>query len=432
MIKNFFNKLKLILNNKSIMKKIGITFLILFIYKVFSFIPVPLLQVDAITSVINQSSFFDFLDTFSGGALGRFSIMALGISPYITASIVVQILQMDIIPLFKEWGEQGEAGKRKVNKVTRYLAMILAFFNALAIILGLSSSLGNELQLGVDPSVMVYIYMALVVTTGTAIILWLSDNVTRHGVGNGSSMIIAAGILTSVPTAMLKVWNQYITNGTGTKSVILYIVIMLLYVAVILGVTYMQIATRKIPVQYANRQQKTESNIPIKLNSAGVMPVIFASTLMSIPSTIAGFMSASTSSGWGYWVDQICNYSNTIGFIVYIALIYVFSFFYSFLTIDPEKIADNLSKQNAFVPGVRPGEDTHDFVARVLFKVTLIGATYLAILSAIPIITTKIFSLDSSVTIGGTSLLIVVGVAVETLKQIETEAVGTTYKGFSK
>lgn len=432
MVKNFLNKVKLILNNKTIMKRIGLTFLILFIYKVFSFIPVPLLQVDAITTLINESSFFDFLDTFSGGALGRFSIMALGISPYITASIVIQILQMDIVPLFKEWGEQGEEGKRKANKFTRYVAMILAFFNALAIILGLSSSLGNELQLGVEPSVMVYIYMALVVTAGTAIILWLSDIITRQGVGNGSSMIISAGILTSVPTAMIKVWDQFITNGEGAKSTITYIVVMLLYIGVIVGVTYMQIATRKIPVQYANRQQKTESNIPIKLNSAGVMPVIFASTIMSIPMTIAGLMSSDTTSGAGYWIDQIFNSSNVIGFIVYIVLIYVFTFFYSFLTIDPEKIADNLSKQNAFVPGVRPGDDTHDFIARVLFKVTLIGGTYLAILSAIPILTTKFFNLHPSVSIGGTSLLIVVGVAVETLKQIETDAVGTTYKGFSR
>ena len=432
MVKNFFNKVKLILNNKSLMKKIGLTFLILFIYKVFAFIPVPLLQVDAITNMINETSFFDFLNTFSGGALGRFSIMALGISPYITASIVIQILQMDIVPLFKEWGEQGDAGKKKINKVTRYVAMVLAFFNALAIILGLSSSLGNELQLGVEPSVMVYVYMALVVTAGSAIILWLSDNITRHGVGNGSSIIISAGILTSVPTAMIKVWNQFITNGTGTKSTILYIVVMALYIGVILGVTYMQIATRKIPVQYANRQQKTESNIPVKLNSAGVMPVIFASTLMSIPMTIAGLLQSDTASGAGYWIDQIFNSNNVIGFILYIILIYVFTFFYSFLTINPEKMADNLSKQNAFIPGVRPGEDTHDFIARVLFKVTLIGGTYLAILSAIPIITTMVFNLDSSVSIGGTSLLIVVGVAVETFKQIETEATGTTYKGFSK
>ena len=432
MVKNFFNKVKLILNNKSLMKKIGLTFLILFIYKVFAFIPVPLLQVDAITNMINETSFFDFLNTFSGGALGRFSIMALGISPYITASIVIQILQMDIVPLFKEWGEQGETGKKKINQVTRYVAMVLAFFNALAIILGLSSSLGNELQLGVEPSVMVYVYMALVVTAGSAIILWLSDNITRHGVGNGSSIIISAGILTSVPTAMIKVWNQFITNGTGTKSTILYIVVMALYIGVILGVTYMQIATRKIPVQYANRQQKTESNIPVKLNSAGVMPVIFASTLMSIPMTIAGLLQSDTASGAGYWIDQIFNSNNVIGFILYIILIYVFTFFYSFLTINPEKMADNLSKQNAFIPGVRPGEDTHDFIARVLFKVTLIGGTYLAILSAIPILTTMIFNLDSTVSIGGTSLLIVVGVAVETFKQIETEATGTTYKGFSR
>lgn len=429
-----FNKAKLILNNPSIRKKLLFTFLILFIYKIFTWIPIPLLDTTGLTAAIENSDFFVFLNTFSGGALGRFSIMALGISPYITASIVIQILQMDIVPLFKEWGEQGEIGKKKINKVTRYAGLTLAFFNALALILGLSPGLGTELVIGVLPSPLVYIYMALVVTGGTAIILWLADQITQRGAGNGSSMIIAAGILTSIPAMMTLLWDQFVNRGTGAGDTVRYIIIMTLFIAVIFGVTYMQIATRKIPVQYANRQGKSDSNIPIKLNTAGVIPVIFAATLLSVPMTIIGMTTGGQanagSSGLIYWLDQIFNYVNPIGMIVYVGLIFLFTLFYAFLQINPEKIADKLAKENSYIPGVRPGADTTDFIARVLFKVTMIGATYLSVLALIPIILSRIFNLPPQVTIGGTALLIIVGVAVETTKQIENDANEKTYQGF--
>lgn len=417
------------------MKRIGFTLLVLAVFHFLSFVPIPLINLDAIKSTLSGNTFFDFLNTFSGGALGRFSICALGISPYITASIVVQMLQMDIIPPLKEWGEEGETGKKKLNRLTRYIGMGLAFINALAILLGLSTAAGGSLIVSdaIDntPIAFIYVYLALVVTAGTAIVMWLADLITRNGVGNGSSMIIAAGIISALPSSIVALVNQFIVEGSGTGDTIKFIVVILLYILIIAGVCYMEIAQRKIPVQYANRQGKSDSTLPIKINSAGVMPVIFASTLMSIPLTIAGITGKTADeSQLVYWLNEIFSSTETIGFILYIVLIFVFSFFYTFLMTNPSKISENLSKSNAFIPGVRPGDETTDFISKILFKVTFIGTIYLTIIAILPIITTKIFDLPSSVSLGGTGLLIVVGVAVETVKQIENDSQEKSYQGF--
>lgn len=433
------NRIKLILNNGKLMKRIGFTLLVLLVYKVGTYIPIPLLNVDSLQDFIRGNGFLEILNTFTGDALGRFSILALGISPYITASIVIQLLQMDIVPILKEWSEQGETGKQKINQVTRYAAVILAFIQGMALLLGLSSSPENPLQLGVDnvPVAVAYIYMSLIIAAGTAFMMWLADLITKKGIGNGTSMLIVAGILTSLPSMMIILWNKYIgIPSVNFWSIATFILVVLLYVGILIGVVYLELAKRRIPIQYANRQGKSDSNIPIKLNSAGVIPVIFASTILSVPMSIVGFTGASANSGLGYWINQVFNYTNPLGFMIYVILIYVFTFFYAFLTINPEKIADNLQKSNAYIPGVRPGLDTQNFIGRLLFKITLIGATYLALLAIIPIITARVFNFTaqeaSAVTIGGTSLLIIVGVAIETTKQVEADANERQYSGFLK
>ena len=265
-----------------------------------------------------------------------------------------------------------------------------------------------------------------------------------RGIGNGSSMLIVAGIVVSLPTMMYQLFQYFLgsestyrTDGVlGWQGVVLYIVMMLIFLGIVVAVVWMEGLQRKIPVVYANRPAgskligQQDSNIPIKLNSASVIPVIFASTLLSLPTTVLEFIAASgkTVSEWWY---TIFSYQKPIGFAIYIILIFVFAFFYSFLQIDPDKMADNLKKQNAHIPGIKPGEDTATFISKVLFKVTLLGATYLAILASIPVIVTFIFpSLPSSVQIGGTSLMIVVGVAIETVKQIKTEGQSQDYHGF--
>ena len=431
----------MVLNNGTIMKRLGFTLIVLFLYKLLTFIPIPLVDTQGMRDFFASDSegFLSILNTFSGNALSNFSIMALGISPYITSSIVIQLLQMDIVPIFKEWSEQGEVGKQKLNKVTRYVAIALGAIQGLLLLLGLSSSrdgiIINE-AIGKVPVWLAYTYMTISISAGCALILWLADLITRKGIGNGTSMIIVAGIITSLPSAATQLWTTYVqVNGawaTEWTNYLKFAIIVLLYIGVIFGTVYVELAMRKIPVQYANRQGKTDSNIPMKLNSSGVIPVIFASTLMSIPLTVISVLNMNAETGAGKWLKICFSSSEPIGFILYILLIYLFTFFYAFMMINPEKIADNLQKQNAYIPGVKRGEETEAFVARLLFKITVIGATFLTILAVIPIITSWIFNLPSAVTIGGTSLLIIVGVAIETTKQVETEATEKSYSGFIK
>lgn len=426
-------KLKAIFTNKDLMKKVLFTLLAFAIYRVAVFIKLPLINADLLFA---EGDLFGFLDAFSGGALKNFSIIALGISPYITASIVVQFLQMDFIPILKEWSEEGDAGKQKLSQLTRYLAIGMAFVQALALTIGFSTTYKDALFEITDINFFTYIYLAFILTAGTAFLLWLADQITLKGVGNGSSMIIVAGIISSMPLMFNDLLDTYVLASTATLSTILiFFGVILLMVLILVAIIYMQATQRKIPIQYANRsganafRGKNESNIPIKLNSAGVIPVIFAATIMSLPRTLVGFIENTTLSNW---MTEIFYQQRPIGFILYVILIYVFAFFYSFLTINPEKIANNLSKQNAYIPGIRPGNETEVHISRVLFRITLLGATYLVIVAILPIITAILFDLPQSVQIGGTSLLIVVGVAVQTAKQLETESQSKQYTGFIK
>lgn len=429
-------RIKAIFSNVQLLKRIGITLALLFIFRITTWIPIPLIDTSSISEFISGNDFLAILNNFTGNALGRFSIMAMGISPYITASIVVQMLQMDIVPVLKEWSEQGETGKQKLKKLTRILGLVLAFVQSLVLLLGLGVAGSEFLPDILSPSPILYIYMSLVVTAGAAFAMYIADLITRKGIGNGTSLLIVAGIITSLPSMITLLWGKYITNGNGGWDIVLFIAVILIYLAVLLGVTFLELAKRRIPIQYANRQSgqgKTTSDLPIKLNTAGVIPVIFASTILSIPLSISGMFGLNTSSSLGSWLDQIFNYQQPIGFVLYIGLIVVFTFFYSFLMLNPEKVADNLSKSNAYIPGVRPGLDTQNYIAKLMFKITLLGTVYLVILAAMPIVTAIVFGFNSqesqAIVLGGTSLLIVVGVAMETTNQIETEANNQEYKG---
>jgi preprotein translocase subunit SecY len=430
-MKKFFAK------NKKLICMLLFTAFALLVWRLGVKIKVPLFDVKA--NAANSNNLFGFLDIFTGGALSQFSILALGISPYITSSIVIQLLQMDIIPQFKEWAEEGEAGKAKLNQWTRYVALFLAFVQALALIIGIKNSYANlyfEELLGFELNAFTYVYMALVMTAGTAFVMWLADQITLHGIGNGGSMMIVAGIVAGLPAMFVSLYNEFIVGTTENPatgwSIAKFFIIIALFLIIIVAIIWMEGLQRKIPVQYANRpaaaaiRGKQDSNVPLKLNSASVIPVIFASTLLSVPLTIVNFTSLDTT-----WWEMIFSYEKPIGFALYIILIFLFSFFYSFLQISPEKMAENLKKQNAYIPGVKPGEDTAAYISKVLFKVTLLGATYLAIVASLPMIITLIFNIQSAgVSVGGTSIMIVVGVAIETAKQIKTEVQSQEYHGF--
>lgn len=430
-MKKFFS------NNKKLIYMLLFTAFALLVWRLGVKIKVPLFDVSADASGSND--LFGFLDIFTGGALSQFSILALGISPYITSSIVVQLLQMDIIPQFKEWSEEGEAGKAKLNQWTRYIALFLAFVQSLALIIGIKNSYANlyfEELLVSELNAFSYLYMALVMTAGTAFVMWLADQITLHGIGNGGSMMIVAGIVAGLPSMFVSLYNEFVVGTTEAPatgwSIAKFFIIIALFLVIIIAIIWMEGLQRKIPIQYANRpaaaalRGRQDSNVPLKLNSASVIPVIFASTLLSVPLTIINFTSVDTT-----WWEMIFSYQKPIGFALYIILIFLFSFFYSFLQINPEQMAENLKKQNAYIPGVKPGEDTAAYISKVLFKVTLLGATYLAVIASLPMIITLVFGITSSdVSVAGTSIMIVVGVAIETAKQIKNQVQSQEYHGF--
>lgn len=440
-------------NVKKLVIMLLITFGLLIVFRLGAFITLPYIHSDILEQAAGQID-FGFLDVFTGGALSSYSVLCLGISPYITSSIVVQLLQMDILPRFKELAEEGEEGKQKLNQYTRYIALGLAFVQSLTLVIGIHANYHGGLFVANDFldefPVFVYIYVSLVATAGTAFCLWLSELITSKGFGNGSSMLIVAGILATFPQMFVELIQQLITNE-ATKNIFVFVITMLMFVAVIVFIVFMEAAQRKIPIQYANRpaaasfRGRSDSNIPIKLNSASVIPVIFASTLMSLPATIIQIAQLGTEKNTlGYWLNQIFSTTSTvttdagvtnvtinvIGFLLYIVLIVVFSFFYSFLQLNPEKMSENLQKQNAYVPGVRPGDETAGYISRVLFKMTVVGATYLTIVAILPIVMTVIFDLPASAQIGGTSLIIVVGVAIESWKQLKQAKQEKQYRGF--
>jgi preprotein translocase subunit SecY len=431
-----------VFKNKDVMRKILFTLLAFLIYKAATYIHIPLINPEIIASFFESadSGVLGIANAFTGNALKNYSIIALGIGPYITASIVIQLLQMDIVPLLKEWAEEGETGKQKINQLTRYLAIGLAFVQALAMTYAFRLNGDSIFDIGVaTPTFFTYTYLAVIMTAGTAFLLWLSDQITLNGIGNGTSMIIVAGIVSGFPGMVSSMWSEYIVaEGTFWATEGVFILVMLIFVLVIFFVTVMQASFRKVPIQYSNRpagakfQGKNDSHIPIKINSAGVIPVIFAVTILSIPLTVLNFIPSLSESGFGTVMSELFTYQRPLGYALYVSLIFVFAFFYSFVQINPEKIAGNLQKQNAYIPGVRPGVETENYISKTLFRITIIGATYLVLVASLPIFASMIFNLPSYVQVGGTSLLIVVGVAIETTKQIKTQTQEQNYSGFIK
>lgn len=418
-----------------IRRKIIFTLLMLVIFRLGTFIPVPNVNADILSSQ-DKLSVFGILNTFGGGALKKFSIFAMGIMPYITASIIIQLLQMDVVPKFTEWSKQGEVGRRKIAQFTRYFTVVLSFIQAIGMSYGFNNLAGGQLIL--NPGIGTYLLIAVVLTAGTSFLMWLGEQITAKGVGNGISIIIFAGIVANIPSTVNQFYVQEFEN-VGSQlflRIITVLIIALAIVAVVVGVVFIQQATRKIPIQYAKRVVAgrtpvggQSTHMPLKVNAAGVIPVIFAISFIVTPRTIASF--------WGtnnvtLWIQNIFDYSKPIGMIIYAALIIAFTYFYAFIQVNPEQAAENLQKQGGYIPGIRPGKSTQDYLTRVLYRLTFIGSIFLALVSVLPVLFINIANLPQTAQIGGTSLLIVVGVALETMKQLEAQLVKRHYKGFIK
>jgi preprotein translocase subunit SecY len=418
-----------------IRRKIIFTLLMLVVFRIGTFIPVPSVNADALAAQ-DKLSVFGVLNTFGGGALKQFSIFAMGIMPYITASIIIQLLQMDVVPKFTEWSKQGESGRRKLAQFTRYFTIVLGFIQALGMSYGFNNMSNGQLIL--NPGIGTYLLIAVVLTAGTSFLMWLGEQITSKGVGNGISIIIFAGIVAGIPTVMNQIFVQQFENA-GDKlflNIVTVVLIALAIIAIIVGVIFIQQATRKIPIQYAKRMAVgrnpvggQSTHMPLKVNAAGVIPVIFAVSFIVTPRTIASFFPTNDVTAW---IVKVFDYSHPIGMIMYAALIIAFTYFYAFIQVNPEQAAENLQKQSGYIPGIRPGKSTQEYLTRVLYRLTFVGAIFLAVIAVLPVLFIKIANLPQSAQIGGTSLLIVVGVALETYKQLEAQLVKRHYKGFIK
>ena len=413
-----FSNLKQLFNrsNKDLRKRIYFTLFCLAVFCFGSNITVPWMS-----TVYEELGFLEIFNLMSGGGLKSFSIFALGVSPYITASIITQLLQMDILPYFKELKEQGYTGKQKINRITRYLGILFAFIQGFAFTIAYSGT----------TEVMTIIKTTVVLTAGTSLLLWIGDQITKHGIGNGLSLLIMAGIIQSLPSVFVTAFNELVLGETFSKGLgsVLFGSFIIIYLLIIIGMVWIQLAERRIPIQYANRTNSAygghQNFLPIKINSAGVMPVIFASTLIAIPVTVVNLIKNQTA------IDFVAKYidnTSLTGFILYILLILFFGYFYTFLQMNPEEMSKNLSKSGAYIPGVRPGNDTIEYVSNVLSKLTIVGSLFLVIIAGLPIIFSNFSGLSSTVTIGGTGLLIVVGVAIETYKQLESSLISRNHR----
>ncbi|PZD96944.1 preprotein translocase subunit SecY [Paenibacillus sambharensis] len=412
-------------------RRILFTLFILLIYRVGSFIPVPNIDKTMLEAANNQENLFGLLNTFSGGALFQFSIFALSIFPYITASIIVQLLSMDVIPKFAEWAKEGENGKRKLAQITRYGTIVLALIQAFATSIGFH----NQFNIVIDAGFTTYAMIAIVLTAGTAFLMWLGEQITERGIGNGISIIIFAGIVASIPGHIRTLYaSEFLDNADNLfLSILKVVAILIAVIAILVGVIFVQQGVRKIPVQYAKRVVGRKmyggqsTHIPLKVNGAGVIPVIFAISLLYFPRTIAQFWQGKA---WANWIIEHLDYVQPLGMVLYVILIIAFTFFYTFVQINPVQMADQMKKNGGYIPGIRPGKPTSTFITRVLSRITLSGALFLALISLLPVAFGALAGLPQSVQLGGTSLLIVIGVALDTMKQIETQLIKRHYKGF--
>lgn len=403
-------------------QKVMFTLAMFLVFRLGTHIPVPGMDISKIEQLFNAGNLFGLLDLFSGGALSKFSIFAMSITPYINASIIMQLLQV-VVPTFERWSKEGEEGRKKIAQITRYGTVVLGFIQAVGMAFGLKSAI-------INPSIGSIMLVALTLTAGTTFLMWVGEQITEKGIGNGISLIIFAGIVSRLPSGLSTI-GQYLKAGTiNWFNVILFV---LIAVAMVVLVIAIQQGQRKIPVQYAKRVVGRKmygghsTHIPLKVNQAGVIPIIFASSVLMFPGTIAQFINI----GWVKTAAGYFAWGTPLQTILYAALIIFFTYFYTAVTLNISDMADNMKKYGGFIPGLRPGKPTAEYLDRVMTRITLAGALFLAFIAILPNFVVAITGIEG-VYFGGTALLIVVGVALDTMKQIESLILMRHYQGFMK
>ena len=401
-------------------KKILFTLMMFLVFRIGTHIPVPNINGEVIHQLTEQAKLLGFFDMISGGAFKNFSIFAMSITPYINASIIMQLLTV-IIPKLEQLAKED---RKKIAEYTRYLTVVLAFVQAIGVSFGFKGALVND-------SIGSIALVALTLTAGTACLMWIGELITEKGIGNGISLIIFAGIVSRIPNGCLTLYSYIVEKGAiGVLVVLLFAVIAL---AAIVAVVAIQEGQRRIPVQYAKRVVGRKvyggqsTHIPIKVNSAGVIPVIFAMSILMFPGTIASFF---PNSGFAQTITNIFDVSGIFYNILYALLIVFFTYFYSAISFNPVDVAENIKKNGGFIPGLRPGRPTSDYISKVMSRITLFGAIFLAAIAVLPAIIMGLTGLE--LYFGGTALLIVVGVALDTMKQLEASLLMRSYEGFMK
>ena len=424
---------------KDIRSKIFYTFLMRVVVRLGSQLPIPGVDRSYFANWFSQQvgDAFNFFDAFTGGSFEEMSIFALNITPYITSSIIIELLTI-AIPKLEEMQKDGEEGRKKLTAITRYVTVGLALLESIAMVIGF----GRQ-GLIPDMTAMNVITVVVSLTAGSAFLMWVGERITEKGVGNGISIVLMINILSRVPSDITTLYETFIKPQTVAKGALAAVIILAVIVVTVVLVILLNGATRNIPVQYAKKMQGRKmvggqsSSIPLKVNTAGVIPVIFASSLMSMPSIIAAFMGRGNGNGIGSKILKGLSQQNwfslsnpvyTLGFVLYAVMIVFFAYFYTSITFNPIEVADNMKKQGGFIPGIRPGKPTQDYLEKILNYIIFIGAIGLLIVCTIPIVFNGAFG--ASVSFGGTSIIIIVGVVLETLKQIESQMLVRNYRGF--
>lgn len=418
---------------KDVRKRILFTLFVLVVYRLGAWITVPGVNAAALQS-LSSTGLASILNTFSGGGLENYSLFAMGVSPYITAQIVVQLLQMDIVPKFVEWSKQGEVGRRKLNQATRWLTIALGFIQSIGITAGFNAL--SSIKLVNNPGVTTYLTIGLILTAGTMFATWMGDMITERGLGNGVSVLIFAGIIAQMPTGIKQLWDDQIVGESGQAlwAGIGFITLVLVALLIIVAfVTWVQQAERRLPIQYTRRTTVSPANsyLPLKINVSGVIPVIFAGSFISTPQTILmAFQQSHSGDTWYQVMTSIFNLQSGPGITLYIVLIVAFTFFYAFVQVNPEKLAENLQKQGSYIAGVRPGKGTQTFVSNLLMRLSTVGSLFLGLISLIPLVASNVWNLSQSIGLGGTSLLIVVQIALDVVRQLNGLTMKREYIGF--
>lgn len=417
--------------NKETRNRILFTLAMLLIYRIGSAIPVPGVDSATLASQIGDNSILNMMNLLGGGALERLSVFAMGVGPYITASIIIQLLSMDVIPALTEMAKSGQTGRMKMDRITRYLAVVLSFVQAYSLVYGFD----RQYAILENNSFSGYIFTATVLTAGTMFLIWIGDRISQRGIGNGLSILIFSGIVSNMPAQFVQAWNILAGGTTQSEAfngILQFALFCLMYLFIIIFVIIMETAVRKIPIQYTNSSNSRSGAdinfLPFKINSASVIPVIFAQAIMTAPQIIISFFNTDLYNK----LSNFLSLNKPIGLAIYAVLTILFTFFYTDLQVDPEKVAENLNKSSAYIPGIRPGTETKTYLKKVLKRITVLGATALVIVAIIPYILPMFTSLPTSIAIGGTGIIIVVGVAMETYSQLKGQLAQKNYQGFLK